>query len=240
MGQVKALDVTTVTGRVLDQLRAAILSGELEPGQLYSAAALGEQLGVSRTPIREASHELARLGLVEIERNRGIRIVATSVETLLQGFEVRLMLEVPLARRAARLAQDDPAARQRLTEVHDRFREAATADDAELTLRTDRDFHTVLLELSGNDRATSVLREQRNMVLQSGVGTVPTSRTPVECFEDHADIYEAFMAGDEAGIGAAMSRHIINTATLLIDQESRRRSDFHDHGVADRLRALLG
>lgn len=240
MGQVEALDVSSMTGRVLDQLRAAITSGELEAGRLYSAAALGEQLGVSRTPIREASHELARLGLVEIERNRGIRIVATSVEALLQGFEVRLMLEVPLARRAARHAQDDPGIRRRLTEVHERFREAATADDAELTLRTDRDFHTVLLELSGNDRATGVLREQRDMVLESGVGTVPTSRTPLQCFEDHADIYAAFMTGDEAATGAAMSRHIINTATLLIAQESRRRSEFHDHGVADRLRGLLG
>ncbi|MDA3630524.1 GntR family transcriptional regulator [Saccharopolyspora oryzae] len=235
----EALDVSSVTGRVLDQLRAAIMSGELEPGRLYSAAALGEQLGVSRTPIREASHELARLGLVEIERNRGIRIVATSVETLLQGFEVRLMLEVPLARRATRHARDEPGVRRRLTEVHERFRDVAAEGDAELTLRTDRDFHTVLLELSGNDRATSVLREQRDMVLESGVGTVPTSRTPVECFEDHADIYEAFMAGDEAAIGEAMSRHIVNTATLLIAQESRRRSEFHDHGVADRLRGLL-
>lgn len=118
MGGVEALDVSSMTGRVLDQLRAAITSGELEAGRLYSAAALGEQLGVSRTPIREASHELARLGLVEIERNRGIRIVATSVEALLQGFEVRLMLEVPLAaapRAAPRTSRASAAASPRST-----------------------------------------------------------------------------------------------------------------------------
>lgn len=240
MGRVKAVQKSHgVADQVFDQLRTAIVNGELQAGELYSAAALGEQLGVSRTPIREASLELARLGMVRIERNRGIRVVATTVETLLQGFEVRLMLEVPLARRAAKRAAIDPTLLASLTEVYEQFARVAAAGDAGGTLRADRDFHTALLLAAGNERAVHTLREQRNMVLESGVGTVPETRSTVECFEDHRDVYEAFITGDADGTAQAMNRHIRNTATLLIRQEARRREDFAAIDVEARLGELF-
>lgn len=228
-----------VTRQVFDRLRDAIISGELEAGELYSTASLGSELGVSRTPIREASLELARLGLVQIERNRGIRIIATSVETLVQGFEVRLMLEVPLARRATQRASSDHALREHLASAFQVFKEAAHAEDVEGTLRADRDFHTAMLSSSGNKRAMHVLHEQRNIVLESGFGTVPESRTTLECFEDHQDIYDAFMVGDTIGVTYAMRRHICHTATLLVNQEARRRPDFEEINVAARLKNLI-
>lgn len=229
-----------VTGQVFDQLRRAIISGELAAGELHSSAALGRELGVSRTPIREASLELARLGLVQIERNRGIRIVATTVESLLQGFEVRLMIEVPLARRATQRAVADPTLREGLTEAFTRFGEVARSGDEEGTLRADRDFHSAMLTSSGNNRAMHILLEQRNMVLESGVSTVPRSRSTVECFEDHVDVYESFMSGDSTAVTHAMRRHIANTATLLVTQEARRRPDFEQIDVETRLAELTG
>lgn len=228
-----------VTSQVFDRLRDAVINGELEAGELYSTAALGKELGVSRTPIREASLELARLGLVQIERNRGIRVIATSIDTLLQGFEVRLMLEVPLARRATQRASDDPSLREQLASVFQDFEKVAHAGDAEGTLRVDRDFHAAILSSSGNKRAMHVLHELRNMVLKGGFGTVPESRSPVECFEDHRDIYTTFMAGDTIGVAYAMRRHICNTATLLVNQEARRRPDFEEIDVTARLQNLI-
>lgn len=222
----------TLTQQATERLRQAIVSGELPAGSLHSASSLGTWLGVSRTPIREATAELARLGLVAIEPNHGIRVVETDLESLIEGFELRLIVEVPLARKAA-LSSDD-GARETLRARFDDFRRAAESNAAEATLRADRDFHTAVLEMAGNLRASEVLREQRNIVLQSGVGTVPSSRSCQECFDDHVDLFEAIMAGDSAGAAAAMHRHILNTATILVNQETKARPEFGEHDIRSR------
>lgn len=153
----------TLTQQTTERLRQAIVDGELPPGSLHSATALGEWLGVSRTPVREATAELARLGLVSIEPNRGIRILETDIDSLIDGFELRMIVEVPLARKAA--LSSDAAARKTLDDRFTQFRTAAETDDPEATLRADRDFHSAVLEMAGNARAAEVLQEQRNVVV---------------------------------------------------------------------------
>lgn len=225
----------TLTQQVTERMRLSIMSGELAPGTLHSASSIGALYGVSRTPVREAANELARMGLVEIEPNRGIRVLQTSIDSLLDGFELRLMIEVPMARKAALQAGANGAAA--LTAVYDSFERAAASDSAKRTLQADRDFHTAILEIAGNARAVEVLKEQRNMVLHTGVGTVPTSRSCLECFEDHHEIYAAILAGDGDLAAQAMRAHILNTASILIRQETAKRPEF---GAIDVLGALGG
>jgi DNA-binding GntR family transcriptional regulator len=214
----------SLTEQAVESIRSSILSGDLSPGRLYTATELGQQLKVSRTPIREALNELARRGLVEIVPNRGARIRSTSVETLLEIFQVRLMLEVPLARRATQLKDETTSAA--VEEAYEGFRLAALDGDPGLVLRADRDFHRALLAGARNAKANQLLREQRDFVLSTGRGTVPTSRTPQECFDDHRDIMAAFRAGRSAEVGEAVARHIGHTATMLIRQETKDRPEF--------------
>lgn len=61
----------SVRGQILDALRTALVTGELAPGAVYSAPALGERFGVSATPVREAMQQLALEGAVEVVPNRG-------------------------------------------------------------------------------------------------------------------------------------------------------------------------
>src|ERR1700683_2643301 len=77
-------------------LEAAMVAGELRPGELYSAPALGERFGVSATPVREAMLDLARDGFVVAERNRGFRVVEMSDSDLDDILQIRLLLEVPI------------------------------------------------------------------------------------------------------------------------------------------------
>lgn len=223
----------TLTQQTSERLRQAIVDGELPAGSLHSATALGKWLGVSRTPVREATAELARLGLVSVEPNRGIRILETDIESLIDGFELRMIIEVPLTRKAA--LNPNSEARKTLNAQFTQFKVAADTNDPEATLRADRDFHSAVLEMAGNARAAGVLHEQRNIVLQTGVGTVPTSRSCQECYADHIDIYDAIMAQDPVAAATAMHRHIYNTAEMLIDQETRRRPEFSEHQLRARL-----
>lgn len=207
----------TLTDRVTEAICAAILSGELAPDQVYSTAELGRQLGVSRTPTREALLELERRGLVTIEKNRGARIRSTSIDTLVEVFQVRLMLEIPLVRRS--VERQTPEHLAALEKAYEAFYQAALADDPEATLKADRDFHAALLAAADNQRASQLLREQRDFVLTTGVGTVPLSRTPMECFNDHVKIMELFRERKTDELAAELGRHISGTAYILIRQE---------------------
>jgi DNA-binding GntR family transcriptional regulator len=228
---------TSLTDQAIEAIRGAILSGDLVPGELYTATQLGDQLKVSRTPIREALQELARRGMVRVEKNRGVRVLSTSVQSVIEVFQIRLMLEVPLSRRATQLRTPETTAE--VEAAYARFADAAASGDADAVLRADRDFHGALISGGRNGKARAVLQEQRDFVLSTGKGTVPTSRSPRECFEDHADIMAAFRAGDAGAVGDAVARHIGHTAKMLIRQETRSRAEFADVDADEAIDWLL-
>jgi DNA-binding GntR family transcriptional regulator len=76
-------------------IRGLVITGQMQPDQLYSVPRLAAELGVSATPVREALLDLEREGLLEAERNRGFRVVSLSLGELNDIFAVRLLLEVP-------------------------------------------------------------------------------------------------------------------------------------------------
>lgn len=227
----------TLTEQITAQLRAAVLDGELVPGERYSAGGLAERFGVSRTPVREALLELERSGLVRIERNRGVTVVPTSLETVVDCFQLRLMLEAPAAGRAAAVVDEET-----LGEVEDRFRameEAAAREDVGGVLRADRDFHLAVLALADNQRLVKVLEDLRNTVLRRGIATVPRTRSLGELVEDHRDVLQGIRDRDPRAAAAAMHRHILNTATLLIAREAAEHDQWDEAALRARLLALV-
>src|SRR6266498_4641721 len=85
--------------QVANALRAAMISGQLEPGVVYSAPTLAAQFGVSPTPVREAMLDLAKEGLVEVVRNKGFRITELSDRDLDEITDLRALIEIPTVTR---------------------------------------------------------------------------------------------------------------------------------------------
>src|SRR6478672_598431 len=92
---------------VVDAVRAGITAGELVPDETYSVYQLADLLDVSRSPVREALVRLAEAGLVQINRNRGFRVVIPQARDIEEIIDIRLALEPAAARRAAEHATDD-------------------------------------------------------------------------------------------------------------------------------------
>src|SRR5690242_19785121 len=92
---------------VEERLRAAILQGELEPGQRLHANDLADRWDVSATPLREAFQRLASDGLVEMLPQRGARVTDVSIEEAGQIYELRLLLEPLCLRRSLEASDDD-------------------------------------------------------------------------------------------------------------------------------------
>jgi DNA-binding GntR family transcriptional regulator len=215
---VERLDQTaTVNSRVLDALRAAVVGGELGPGTLHSVQTLATQLGVSRTPVREALIKLAQQGMVRFERNRGVRILQTSLHDLEEVFALRLLLEVPATRRACQLL--DAAGRRELRRLLRGMERAAQADDEFRLWDYDRRFHKALITASGNTRLVAFVDGLRDSVLRQGVSTARASRSLADIVAEHEAVLERVEAGDPDGAAEAMHRHIRHTAELLIAQE---------------------
>ncbi|HEU0041968.1 MAG TPA: GntR family transcriptional regulator, partial [Jiangellaceae bacterium] len=100
---------TSLREQVADALRAAVVSGDMKPGQVYSAPALAARFGVSATPVREAMLDLAKQGLVEVVRNKGFQVTQMSNADLDHITEIRLLLEPPAAATVASSPRPDDA-----------------------------------------------------------------------------------------------------------------------------------
>ena len=154
MADLKPRNLISVQERLRDQvahaLRAALISGELRPGVVYSAPTLAADFGVSATPVREAMLDLAREGLVEAVRNKGFRVTELSDRDLDEFTEIRALIEIPTVGQVARTATAEqleslrPQARAIVA--------AARKHDLIGYLEADRRFHLTLLGLAGNER----------------------------------------------------------------------------------------
>lgn len=211
-------NTASVNQQVLGALRTAVITGELQPGSLHSVQALATQLGISRTPVREALIKLAEQGMVRFERNRGVRILQTSLHDLEEVFALRLLLEVPATRRAVALL--DGAGRRELRRLFVGMQKSAAAGDEYRMWEYDRRFHRVLLAASGNSRLAEYVDGLRDMVLRRGVSTAGSSRSLDEIVAEHATVLERVEAVDPDGAAAAMRAHVLHTAQLLIAQEA--------------------
>ncbi|REE96454.1 GntR family transcriptional regulator [Thermomonospora umbrina] len=202
--------------QVSEALREAIHTGELRPGELYSVSRLAERMGVSRTPVREALLGLVDTGLVRVERNRGFRVVRRDPRHIAEVFHLRLLLEVPATRLAARHPAPDllDALRGELAEM----RRAADDRDEARFMRHDRAFHDLILASGGNALLTSTVAGLRDTITTVGASTVDQTRSLTDIAAEHAPILDALAAGDETAAASAMRHHVAHTGELLLAQ----------------------
>lgn len=144
---------------VVRALRAAVISGEMQPGMVYSAPKLAATLGVSPTPVREAMLDLVKEGMVTTVPNKGFLVVAVSDADLDDVAELRLMLEPPTIRRVTTIVPDDDFAR--LDRMAATIVECADRGDLIGYTEADRAFHIELLGYSGNRRLVDLIGRLR-------------------------------------------------------------------------------
>ncbi|MEU8653470.1 GntR family transcriptional regulator [Streptomyces sp. NPDC048737] len=198
---------SSVRGQILDALRTALVAGELTPGEVYSAPALGERFGVSATPVREAMQQLALEGAVEVVPNRGFRVVVRGARELAELAEVRALIEVPVM---LRLARTVPAERwAELRPLAEATVRAAASGCRATYAESDRAFHRAVLGLSGNGQLVSVADDLHRRAQWPLVGG-PVSRGRADLVADaaeHLTLLEALGAGDADVVQALVREH---------------------------------
>ncbi|SDG72067.1 DNA-binding transcriptional regulator, GntR family [Sinosporangium album] len=192
--------------QVADALRAALVTGEMRPGVVYSAPVLAAQFGVSATPVREAMLDLAKEGLVEAVRNKGFRVTALSDRDLDELTELRRLIEVPTVARLAGTA--DPAELELLRPVAEEIVRAAETGDLLSYVDADLRFHVGLLSLAGNMRLVEIVRDLRNRARLYGLEALYRTGGLVHSAREHVELLDALVAGDGDRTEALISQHI--------------------------------
>jgi len=205
-----------MTDRIHVALREAVLSGELASGSLHSIYQLAERFKVSRTPVRDAVLRLADTGMLEIERNHGVRVHGLKVDDVREVFEARLLLEVPAAAFAAAHANDALVADLRMCLLD--FAAAVAADDENESKRSDRRLHSILMGATGNRRISAMVESLRDITQAHGVWTAGHSRTLLAIQHEHEPIVDAVAAGNAEAAARLMRAHLVGTAALLMQQ----------------------
>jgi DNA-binding GntR family transcriptional regulator len=196
-----------VRGQILDALRTALLAGELRPGEVYSAPALGARFGVSATPVREAMQQLALEGAVEVVPNRGFRVLERSGRELAELAEVRALIEVPVM---LRLARTVPAARwAELRPLAEATVRAASAGCRAGYAEADRAFHRAVLALAGNDQLVRIADDlhRRSQWPLVGVPAAPGRADLVADAHEHTALLDALIAGDADVVRTLVEDH---------------------------------
>lgn len=196
-----------------ETLRRDILTGALPPGTLLSQTELAERFGVSRIPIRDALRQLAAEKLVTVVAGRGARVVKLGPAELAEVFDLRVLLESDILRRAtARATAVDHG------EAEHALRRSTLEAGRPGWQEGDWLFHATLYAPAARPRQLSLIRELRDTcILHVAHYDRLTSRTARWC-ADHQKIFDAFRAGDAASAADLLARHITAARDHLLPQ----------------------
>ena len=201
--------------QIADWIRQQIRASRLVPGQRLVEVDIIRHTGGSRFKVREAFQRLAAEGLVEIEEFRGASVRGASMEEVRQLYRARAALEGLCAGDFTRRA--NARDRAKLASLAAQMEECVEDGSPELFGRLNSEWHTLIMQASGNSIVEGVVRRLNTPVHHLLFETFYRGNRLAEAVEDHRLILEAILAGDATGAEHAMRRHIENGHRFLTD-----------------------
>jgi DNA-binding GntR family transcriptional regulator len=202
------LQQTNLRDQALAVLKLRLVSGDLAPGKIYSAASLAAELGVSNSPVREAMLTLVNQGLMETVRNRGFRVIPLSDKERRNVYDLRILLEIPSMARLASMKEKIAARKDEFTKIASDMVESAKSGDIVGYLDADRSFHIGLLNILENEQLTSIVDNLRDQTRQFGLKALSERGDLVKSAEEHQPILDALVAGDKKLVTKLMTDHL--------------------------------
>lgn len=177
-------------------LQTWIIEGRLQGGQIVRDQALAEELGTSRTPVREALRRLADEGLVEMAAQRWTRVVPVAPEAAGRLYPIVSVLESLAVLQLNRALS--PAELDALHKANTALRVAIRARDPFAAVRADNDFHQVVVDAAGNPELARILTPLKTQLRRLELAHFREALLAVESAQAHADIVIALEDGATA------------------------------------------
>ncbi len=193
--------------QAVDLLRKRIYSHALLPGQRLDEAALAADLGISRTPLREALKILSTEGLVDLQPRKGCYVTELLLADLEEIFPIMAMLEGRVAHAAATKAT--PADLKRLDAMHEKLEKHAAAGDIDRYYEANYVFHDSLQTLAGGRWLPTMIDDLRKLLKLSRHRSLRLDGRLSDSLEEHRALMRALHAHDGDAAEAVMKQHLI-------------------------------
>jgi len=204
----------------MEHIRSAAATGDMVPGEWYSVYQLSEQLGISRSPVREGLLKLEEAGLIQIVRNRGFQVIETPPEDVAEIFSLRLAIEPPATYRAALYCSREQF--KTLDKLVNTMRELASAGRQEDFFALDRELHKTILHAGRSVRSAHIVETLRAHTEILGASTAGSSRSLHEILEEHLPVLGAIQGRNPELAQRLMTEHLTATGKLLLAQSLRK------------------
>lgn len=209
--KMEALELMPARVKIASVIKKAIYSGEYKSGQELSLTAVAEELGVSRTPVREAFQSLAADGLITLRMNKGAIVNRIDRTFVREIFEMRILLESEAARRAALSGPDVSGLLSRAVRMEAGIETVSRAEYEDLN----QQIHMALWRASGNSRLRHILMDLWNGP-SSGSSDLQVRRHYAESAAEHVRILRAVSSGDADLAALEMNRHITRSMENIL------------------------
>jgi DNA-binding GntR family transcriptional regulator len=205
----------TKKDRVYQQIRRAILSGELKAGEILKEGELAQRYGAGKTPTREALIVLSYEKFLEPMPRVGYIVATTSIQDVLETFHLRLLLEVEAIGLAAeRITDEDILRLQRNIRLEEALDSQYSGSELmEKAFELNREFHLILAQASGNSRlaqtVVQLIDDMKRMLSKD-----PYMADPVQ----HSLVIESLKPRDKAIAQQGMRRHLEDTRSRIVNR----------------------
>lgn len=200
---------------VFESLREAILEGKLKPGQRLMEVQLAEQLGVSRTPVREAIRKLELEGLVVMLPRKGAYVANMSLKDIIDVLEIRASLEGLAASLAAE--RINPENIKKLEKIVEEFEERTIASDIDTLLKKDVEFHECIFKATNNKKLHHLINSLWEQVYRFRVTYISDYDSSISIVNEHKLILDAIKNGDNELAKKYATEHIEKAEQFMIE-----------------------
>jgi len=204
---------TALYEEVAELLRARIFSHELAPGCWIDEQAIAEELGISRTPMREALKVLASEGLVVLKPRRGCYVAQLSEQDLDEVFPIMALLESRCAYEAARKASDEDIAR--LETLHQDLEVQAAKGDADAFFAANDAFHGALQDIAANGWLKHLIDDTRKVIKLTRRHSLQLDGRVQQSLAEHRQIMAAFRDKNPDLAAQRMHDHLLSGRQAL-------------------------
>lgn len=199
---------------VFQTLRRAILTGELGPGERLMEIHLANQLGVSRTPVREAIRNLELEGLVVTIPRRGAEVAQITADDMRDVLEVRRNLDILCAKLACERIDDENL--EKLIHAAQVFNEATESGDHAQIAAADVEFHNIILQSTGNKKLISLVGNLSEQIYRYRYEYIKDSGDYSQLIREHGEILNAIQSRNVDSAIYATGLHIDNQEKAIM------------------------
>jgi DNA-binding GntR family transcriptional regulator len=200
---------------VFDVLMNAIMMGQLKPGERLLEVQLAEEMGVSRTPVREAIRRLELEGFVVMVPRKGAYVAGLSVNDVESVYEIRSALETLAVRLAAQRMEEDDF--DQLNDLEKQMEQTWQEGNNENWVLLDARFHELLYKFSRNDRLVQMMGNIMEQLSRYRIISLANADVRHNSLLEHQELIDALRRRDSEAAEKAAAKHIENTKLSLID-----------------------